>query len=203
MAISSSKQTASRFSLISRLNRYVFIALYALLLSACTESLTGVDPDPEEPDPVVEMETVYDLTLKTHFINITGSCDATFGQPTSGEFQYRYEISGGGKTFELESQNYDSRFGVVHNRVAGQQINFQDESYSWSRMSSPEDISIKLFGTEWDGAIRDSRMSNRNGSRTVPFKLGSTTRTITIGANKECQIYLAYTAEWREREVPK
>ena len=107
------------------------------------------------------MVTVYDLTLKTHFINISGSCDSVLGQPTSGEFQYRYEITGGGQSFELESQNYDSRFGVVHNRVAGQQINFEDQTYSWSRMSSPAEISIKLFGTEWDAAIRDSRMSNR------------------------------------------
>lgn len=182
--------------------RLAIFALFLLLFtSGCVETVTGIDAEEEEPTPVA-MVTVYDLHVKTHFIHVTGSCDKALGQPTSGEFQYRYEFNGEGKSFDLESQNYNSRFGVVHNRVAGQQINFKDETYSWSGLQKTDGIEVTLSGTEWDGAIRDGDMSDRSGSRTVPYKLGSSPRTITIGANSSCQIYLSYTAEWRTREVP-
>ena len=176
--------------------------LLLLFTTGCTQSLVGTEPETEDPPPPVPMVTVYDLQVKTHYIHVTGSCDKTLGQPTSGEFQYKYVFSGEDKTFELESQNYNSRFGVVHNRVADQQINFQDETHSWSGLSSTDGIEVTLHGTEWDGAIRDGDMSDRHGSRTVPFELGSSTRTITIGATSACQIYLAYTADWKQREVP-
>ncbi|MFK7844935.1 MAG: hypothetical protein AB8G77_06515 [Rhodothermales bacterium] len=181
---------------------YVLTLAFVLLISGCIETVTGVTPTPEDTEPEPQFEKVYDLKLTTKFIWITGSCDKTLGTSTSGEFQYRYEINGGGKKFDHESLDFDSRFGVVYNKVADNQINFADKTYSWSGMSSPAEIDVKLFGTEWDGVVRDSRMNNRQGSRTVPYKLGTETRTITIGATAECQMYLAYSAHWAERMVP-
>ncbi|RMF68015.1 MAG: hypothetical protein D6740_11150 [Alphaproteobacteria bacterium] len=169
----------------------------ALSLTACGESMTGVDgedPDPPDPQP---RETSYILTVTTHFIQVIGSCDTVFGQATQGEFQYRYEYTGEGEVYELESQGFDSRFGVVTGRVAGQFIDFDDKTYTWRKTGDAPSVSVKLFGTEWDGAIRDGRMSRRSGSKTVPFKDGSASRTITIGATKACQIVLHYTAEGR------
>lgn len=107
----------------------------------------------------------------------------------------------GAERILIKSLDYDSRFGVVYNKVVEKQINSTDKTYSWSGMSSPAEIEVNLFGTEWDGAIRDSRMKNRQGTRHVPFKLDSENRTITIGATSECQMFLAYTAQWTERMV--
>ncbi|RMF54748.1 MAG: hypothetical protein D6746_14070 [Bacteroidetes bacterium] len=167
----------------------------ALSLTACGESMTGVDgedPDPPDPQP---RETSYILTVTTHFIQVNGSCDTVFGRATRGEFQYQYEYTGEGEIYELESQGFDSRFGVVTGRVAGQFIDFDDKSYTWRKNGEAPVVSVKLFGTEWDGAIRDGRMSRRNGSKTVPFQEGQASRTITIGATKACQIVLHNTAE--------
>jgi len=187
---------------LTSITRFALTILLLLCTTGCTGDLLSAEPDVEDPPPPVPMETVYALRIQTHFIHITGSCDKTFGQPTSGEFQYRYEFTGDGETHELESLDYNSRFGLVHNRVAGQQINFEDETYTWGTLRETDGIEVRLFGNEWDGAIRDGDMSNRNGARTVPFKLGSSPRTITIGATSECQIYLAYTATWTSREIP-
>ncbi|MBX2818248.1 MAG: hypothetical protein KTR29_01165 [Rhodothermaceae bacterium] len=187
---------------ITSITRVTLTILLLLCTTGCTGDLLSAELDTEDPPPPIPMETVYGLRIQTHFIYITGSCDKTFGQPTSGEFQYRYEFTGEGETFELESLDYNSRFGVVHNRVADQQINFEDQTYSWGSLRQTDGIEVRLFGTEWDGAIRDGDMSNRNGARTVPFKLGSSPRTITIGATSECQIYLSYTATWTSLQIP-
>jgi hypothetical protein len=44
-------------------------------------------------------------------------------------------------------------------------------------------------------------MANRSGTLDVPFALGTSTRSITIGANSECQIRLHYDVSWYERKI--
>ena len=193
---------STRFTTIKdSLHACILILLVALPLAACTEGITDPGLDEIPPEPEVQTRTVCDLDLTTHHIHVSGSCDKTFGQPVEGEFQWRYEISGGGQFKARESENYNKRTGVVISKMTGRQINFPNKTYRWRGMASPASINVKLFGTEWDVAGRDHRMNNRNGAREVPFKLGKSSRTVTIGATKECQIYLAYDATWREREV--
>ena len=190
----------SRFLLSA--SRLLALLLCAVLLSACVQDLTGPDDPDDPPPPPVRMRTVYDLKVSPRYIDVVGSCDKVFGSPTAGEFQYRVEVNGEGRTNGFESQNYNSRLGVVTGRVAGQQITFAPRTYTWSSMSSPGRIEAVVFGTEWDGAIRDGDMSNRRGARTIPFALGRRPGTVTIGATSECRLVLAYEAEWVQREVP-
>ncbi len=169
----------------------------ALSLTACVDNMTGVEgEDNETPDPQPR-ETTYLMTVTSHFIEVVGSCDKVFGAATQGEFQYRYEFTGEGEVEAAQSQGFDSRTGVVTGRVAGQFIDFDDETYTWRKTGAAPSLSVTLYGTEWDGPIRDSRMSRRHGSKTIPFEAGSASRSITIGATKECQIVLRYTAEGR------
>ncbi len=183
-------------SLLRRASALLLFVL-SLTLTACVDNMTGVDgEDNEIPDPQPR-ETVYLMTVTAHFIEVVGSCDKVFGQPTQGEFQYRYEFTGEGELEASESQGFDSRFGVVTGRVAGQFIDFNDETYSWRKTGEAPSLTVTLYGTEWDGPIRDSRMSRRHGSKTIPFEAGSASRSITIGATKECRIVLQYTAEGR------
>jgi|GEM_PF-3232182 len=180
----------------------LFPLVLAILLTACSDNVTGIETGDKRIDDAPQFKTVYSLSVTTHDIWVNGSCDKVLGQATQGEFQYRVVFSGDGDVHSTESQNYDKRTGVVTGRVAGQKIDFNDETYSWGGLSSDAEISVSLSGTEWDGVIRDGRMSNRTGTKVVPFKLGSSARTITIGATKECQISLYYDAEWRAIEVP-
>jgi len=198
--MTSIQQTISR--ILSQL-RNLSILLLVLTLTACGDSLTGpgMEDTPDEPEP--ELTTVYDLNLTTRYIEVRGSCDAAdvFGNPTHGEFQYRYEISGKGERHTRQSDNYNSRFGKTYNRKSGENINFANRTYTWRTLDRTARIDVKLFGAEWDGVTRDNRMENRSGSKTVPFALGKKTRTVIIGSTSSCQIRLYYDAEWTERLV--
>ena len=190
-------------SLLSASRRLLALLLCAVTLSACVQDLTGPDDSDDTPPPLpVQMRTVYDLKVSPRYIDVVGSCDKVFGSPTAGEFQYRVEVNGAGQTNGFESLNYNSRLGVVTGRVAGQHITFDQATYSWSGMSTPGQIQAVVFGTEWDGAIRDGDMSNRRGARTIPFALGRSNRSVTIGTTSECRLVLIYQAEWTQREVP-
>lgn len=179
--------------------------LLILTLTACGESLTGpgLEDTPDDPDPEPELTTVYDLNLTTRYIEVRGSCDAAdlFGNPTHGEFQYRYEISGAGERHTRQSDDYNSRLGKTYNRKAGENINFTNRTYTWRTLDRTARIDVKLFGSEWDGVTRDNRMENSSDSRTVPFALGKKTRSVTLGSTSSCQIRLYYDAEWTERLV--
>ncbi len=188
-------------SLLSRtmLHRASGLLLFVLFLAltACTDNMTGVEEEDNETPAPQARETTYLLEVTSHYIEVVGSCDKVLGSPTQGEFQYRYEFSGEGEVESSESQGFDSRLGVVTGRVAGQFIDFDDETYTWRKTGEAPNLSVTLYGTEWDGPVRDGRMSRRHGSKTVPFEQGSASRSITIGATKECQIVLQYTAEGR------
>lgn len=184
--------------------RSLTVLLMVLSLSACTDGLTGPeDPSESDPTPEPSFTTVYDLDLTTRYIGVRGSCDDDdlFGNPTNGEFQYRYEIRGEGEAYAQQSDDYNSRFGETFNRKAGENINFANRTYTWRTLDRTARIDVKLFGAEWDGIVKDDRMKNRSGSKSVPFALGKHTRSVVIGASASCQIRLYYDAEWTERVV--
>lgn len=183
--------------------RFLSVLLLALTLTACGESLTGPEPPSEPPTETPTLTTVYDLNLTTRYIAVQGSCDKPnlLGNPTNGEFQYKYEITGEGGTHARQSDNYNSRTGKTYNRKPGENIDFSNRTYTWRTLSQTARINVKLFGAEWDGIVKDDRMKNRSGSRPVPFALGKQTHTVIIGATSSCQIRLFYDAEWTERVV--
>ncbi|WP_456425739.1 hypothetical protein [Rhodocaloribacter sp.] len=172
-----------------------------LTLAGCGETMTGPET-PVEPEPGATT-TVYDLDVTARYIGIAdaGSCDINLGgQYVNGEFQYKYEISGEGKTYTSESNNYNSRFGVTYSREPEEIIDFSNKTYSWRGLSSSASITVTLFGVEWDGLVKDRRMNNRSGNNLVPFKLGTTTRGLDIGESG-CRMMLVYDAKWTERIV--
>jgi hypothetical protein len=165
-------------------------------LAACSDP---AGPDAEaDPDPTPTIE--YDLVVETRYINVRGSCDEDFlGNSMPGHFQYRIVVSGVGQSHTQSSRGYNEVTGENFQRNATTDINFTNRTYQWRDLSTSARIEVELGGVEWDLLERDSRMANRRGSVTVPFELGTHTRSITIGATAACQIRLYYDATWSER----
>jgi hypothetical protein len=197
------------------MHRALLLLLAGLALGACADSLTGPDGDdppgdappgdaPPSEEPPPETRTVYDLRLIPEHITIVGTCDLSFGSFAPGEFQYRVEFSGQGESFATQSEGFDERGGDLYERDEGEHIAFGPMQQHWAGLEEDrrDGIRVTLRGTEWDGAFRDADMSRRSGSRTVPFALGSTDRTVTVGADDRCQMRLTYSAYWAVREVP-
>lgn len=183
---------------LARASRLLAGLLLALTFVAC-DGLTG--PGAEEPEP--QFSSVYDLNLTTRYIKVQGSCDPNdlFGNPTHGEFQYKYIVSGEGQRHTRSSDRYNSVTGESFRRKAGELINFANRTYTWRTLSRPVHIDVKLHGAEWDGPVKDRDMQDRSGSKAVPFELGKHERMVVIGAEADCQIRLVYDAEWTERVV--
>jgi hypothetical protein len=160
--------------------------------------VAGPDADPEP-----QLSTVYDLDVVTRFIDVRASCDQDFlGNFDPGEFQYKIEVAGAGQSHTQSSRGYNKVTGENFQRNGGTTINFANETYIWRGLSRNARIDINFFGAEWDGPAKDSRMANRGGSVRVPFKVGTATRTLTVGADGSvCQIRLNYDVTWLERVV--
>jgi hypothetical protein len=172
-------------------------------LMACSDPAAPEMVTPP-PDPDPEFTKVYDLDVEIRYIEVRGSCDEdVLGNSTAGEFQYKIVVSGHGQTRTHESDGYNTVLGQAFQRNKGTNINFTNRTYSWKALSSSADIDVKLHGAEWDGTSKDKRMANRSGSKSVPFKVGTETRRVVIGASGDCQIRLHYDATWTERLVSK
>jgi hypothetical protein len=172
-----------------------------LMLAGCGETMTGPET-PDEPEPGATT-TVYDLDVTARYIDIAyaGSCDINLaGQYVNGEFQYHYKVSGEGKTYTSESNNYNSRFGITYSRKPEEVIDFSNKTYSWRGLSSSASITVTLFGVEWDGLVKDRRMNNRSGNNLVPFVPGTTTRRVDVGESG-CKMTLVYDVRWTARVV--
>ena len=180
--------------------RLLLPTLLIFALTGCADSLTGIDEGGEpSPRPEPTLTKLYKLNLTTRYIHIKGSCDTDLlGNPANGEFQWKYEVSYNGSAYSRESKNYNSVAGQSYSRRAGENINFSNQTYSWRDLQQTDGFRVKLFGAEWDGALKDDRMKNRSGSREVPYKKGKDTHEVIIGANTSCQIRLVYDAEWIE-----
>lgn len=167
-------------------------------LTACSESPMG---PADEPAP--ELTKVYDVDLVTRYIDVRASCDQDFlGNFDPGEFQYRIVVSGAGQNHTQASRGYNTVTGENFQRNSGTTINFANKTYIWRGLPADARIEVTLQGAEWDGVIKDSRMANRTGTETVPFKLGKETRNVTVGADGNvCQIRLVYDVTWLERVV--
>ena len=188
------------YSTTHKIPAILTILFLAFSLTACSESITGaLDEEEPPPRPKPELTRLYDLNITTRYIKVKGSCDKdVLGNPANGEFQWKYEVSHQGTTYSRESQNYNSVAGKSISRKAGENINFTNQTYSWTRLEKTTGFSVKLFGAEWDGAVKDNRMKNRSGSKEVPYKKGTETREVIIGATTACQIRLVYDAQWVE-----
>jgi hypothetical protein len=167
-------------------------------LMACSRDVAGPDADAGP-----EFTTVYDLDLVTRYIEVRASCDQDIlGNFEPGEFQYKIEITGEKQSHAQSSKGYNTLLGENFQRNNGNWINFGNETYLWRGLRSNARIDVKLSGAEWDLQKKDERMANRSGSVRVPFKLGTETRSLTIGADGNvCQIRLHYDVTWRERVV--
>ena len=174
------------------------VLLAAAGLTACSDNVAGPDADPGP-----QFTTVYDLDLVTRYIDVRASCDQDFlGNFDPGEFQYKIELTGEKQSHTQSSKGYNTFLGENFQRNNGTTINFANETYLWRGLSSNARIDVKLFGAEWDGTSKDARMANRSGSVRVPFKVGTETRTLTIGSDGNvCQIRLNYDVTWHERVV--
>jgi len=173
-------------------------------LAACSESATGPDSTPSPgPAPAPTLTTVYDLDVVVRYIEVRASCDRDFlGNFDPGEFQYKIDVTGKGKSYGMSSKGYNSVTGDNFQRNGGTTIDFTNETYTWRGLASDADITVKLSGAEWDGLGKDAAMANRSGSVAVPFKLGTETLRVTVGADGNlCQIRLVYDAKWSERVV--
>lgn len=171
------------------------IAVLAVLAAqtACSDAM-GPDGGPT-PEPRV----TYDLSVKTRYINVEGSCDEDiFGSQVPGEFQYRIEVREGNQLRgSQESRGYNSVSGESFQRNRTTSINFSDRTFSWRDIPGTRDIEITFRAAEWDGLRKDSRMANRGVSKRVPFKAGTATHRVGLGPDAEkCALGLYYDATW-------
>ena len=171
----------------------------ALLLSAgaCTDGITAPEVEPT-PEPV----TVFDLDLTTRYIEVLGTCDENvFGNSTDGEFQYKYTVSGAGKSYTRSTTDYNSPFSRNHQKGKGETIDFTNRTYVWRGLSAPEGaVQVTFWGSEWDGPTKDSRMKNISDTRSVIYDTGKKTRTVTVGSGA-CKLRLYYYATWTPRRL--
>jgi hypothetical protein len=183
----------------ARTARVLLTALLPLAaLAACSESPTAPG---EQPGP--QLTTVYDLDVVTRYIEVQASCDRDFlGNFDPGEFQYRIEVSGQGKSGSQESKGYNTVSGDYFQRNGGTTINFTNETYRWQGLPKNATVNVKLSGAEWDLLSKDANMANRSGTAAVSLELGTETKRLTIGADGNlCQIRLVYDVTWTERKV--
>ena len=167
-----------------------------LSASACTESLTAPEVDPT-PAPV----TVFDLDVTTRYIEVLGTCDENvLGNSTDGEFQYKYRVSGAGRSHTRSSTDYNSPFSPHYQRGRGEKINFENRTYVWRGLAAPEGaVEVTFWGSEWDGPRKDSRMKNIYDTRSVIYDTGRKERSVTLGSGA-CRIRLHYYATWTARQ---
>ena len=158
------------------------LALLATL-AACSNP-TGPEPEPVQEEP--QFAVVYDLDVTVRYIEILGSCDTNaFGTPSAGEFQYRIVVDGEGQSFERQSTGYNTVTGTNYQKAAGGEIDFTNRTNSWRGLPSNANVTVRLWGAEWDGLSKDDRMRNRGNSESVRFALGQVRDQV-----------------WTERQVP-
>lgn len=190
---------------LSEAHRYLLPALLVALLSGCGADLTApvVPESPEEPAEPAPPSYVYAVDVETRYIDIRGSCDTDiFGDAVPGEFQFYIRLSGpGGPRTAHISRGYNTWDGYMYQRNNGTNINFGNRNYGWENLPTAGGVKIELRLAEWDGVSKDSRMRDRAATVDVPFKLGTETRRLTLGATGACQGSLYYDVTWTRTEV--
>ncbi len=177
------------------------LATLTLLATAACSDATGPEIDPiDEP----QFAVVYDLDVTTRYIEILGSCDTNaLGTASAGEFQYKVVVSGEGQEHTQASSGYNTVTGKNYQKAPGGEIDFTNRTFSWRALTPSSKITMRFWGAEWDGVVKDGRMKNRGNSEQVRFAVGRKKHDIGLGSDPDaCGIRLHYYATWTERKIP-
>jgi hypothetical protein len=179
----------------------------ACLLAACSGDAAGPANEPG-------FEPRYDVTVTVRYLEVSSSeaCDGVGlinGEARDGEFQYRIEVESDRFFGFTESDGYGTFLGENFSRLPRELINFANRDFRIEFLEPGESVTISLFGTEWDGAERDSRMDNLRTERVVPstfdWQVGTfrdLTMTIPSPGSLVCELTLVWDLSVTSRMVP-